>query len=147
MIAGTDFNQIRKKIRENTDKTIVFTSSDDEMARKVLEKEQINVLLINQKGRKDKLRQRDSGFNQVLAKVAKKKNVSIGINFDEILAAQGEEKAEILARVSQNVELCKKNKLNMIITTKTPRDPYDLKALGLILRMPTEMTKNMEIVR
>lgn len=143
IISGKDFNEARKKIRENKGKEIVFTSDDDELNRKVLEKETISTLLINQKGRKDRVKQRDSGFNQVLAKLAKKKNVVMGINLDEILSAVPEEKAEILSRIRQNVKLCNKNKLKMGFISKETRDEYDLKALGLVLGMPTWMTKNL----
>ena len=141
IISGKDFNETRKKIRENKGKEIVFTSDDDELNRKILEKETISMLLINQKGRKDRVKQRDSGFNQVLAKLAKKKNVIIGINLDEILGSVPEEKAEILARIRQNVKLCNKNKLKIRFISKGARNQYDLKALGLVLGMPTWMTK------
>ena len=146
IISGKDFNEARKKIRENKGKEIVFTSDDDELNRKVLEKESINVLLINQKGRKDKVKQRDSGFNQVLAKLAKKKSVSVGINLDEIMKTKEEEKAEILARIRQNVKLCNKNKLKVRFISKESneaRDWYNLKALGLVLGMPTWMVKSI----
>jgi len=144
LIQETDFNKIRQKIKSNPNKTIIFSSDNDELNRKVLEKEKINTLLINQAGRKDRLKQRDSGFNQVLAKLAKKKNVKIGINLDEILEAKGEKKKEILARIKQNIKLCNKNKLKMkFISQKYQRDIYDLKALGLILGMPTWMTKEL----
>lgn len=143
LISGKDFNEARKKIRENKGKEIIFTSDDDELARKVLEKEAISMLLINQEGRKDKVKQRSSGFNQVLSKLAKKKNVIIGINLDEILKAGEEEKAEMLARVRQNVKLCNKKKLKMEFISKEARNQYDLKALGLALGMPTWMTKDL----
>ena len=146
IISGKDFNEARKKIRENKGKEIVFTSDDDELNRKVLEKESINVLLISQKGRKDKVKQRDSGFNQVLAKLAKKKSVAVGINLDEIMKSGEEEKAEILARIRQNVKLCNKNKLKVRFISKESneaRDWYNLKALGLVLGMPTWMVKSI----
>ncbi|MDP3992399.1 MAG: hypothetical protein U1B79_01870 [Candidatus Pacearchaeota archaeon] len=146
IISGKDFNEARKKIRENKGREIVFTSDDDELNRKVLEKESINVLLINQKGRKDKVKQRDSGFNQVLAKLAKKKSVSVGINLDEIMKTKEEEKAEILARIRQNVKLCNKNKLKVRFISKESNeagDWYNLKALGLVLGMPTWMVKSI----
>ena len=148
LISPNDFNEARRKIRDvkNKGKTIVFTSDDDELARKVLEKEAINVLLINQKSRKDRVKQRGSGFNQILAKTAKKKNVVIGINLDEILKAEPEEKAEILARIRQNVKLCNKNKLKMEFISGESggaKNRHDLKGLGLALGMPTWMTKNL----
>jgi len=141
-IEENNFNEARKKIRENSDKEIIFTSNNNELNRKVLEKENIDVLLINQAGRKDKQKQRDSGFNQVLAKIAKKKEVIIGINLDEIINSKGKGKSEILARIRQNVKLCNKNKLKMkFVGFKEKRDVYDLKALGLVLGMPTWMMK------
>ena len=45
-------------------------------------------------------------------KIAKKKKVIIGINLEEITGTASEEKSEVIARIRQNVELCKKNKLN-----------------------------------
>lgn len=141
LISSREFNEARRKIKENQGKRIVFTSQDDDLSRKVLEKENIQVLLINQSGRRDRLKQRNSGFNQVLAKIAKKKGVAIGINLDEILNADKEEKAKILARIEQNIVLCNKNKLKMAFLSKLPRDQYDLKALGVVLGMPTWMTK------
>ena len=149
IIEETNFQKARNKIREarKQGKAVVFTSNDDELARKVLEKEKINALLINQVGRKDSLKQRNSGFNQVLAKIAKKKQVSIGINLQEILSSGLEEKVEILARIEQNIKLCSKNKLKVIFFTKEEKNQYDLKALGLILGMPTWMTRDMEVVR
>lgn len=145
LIQSKSFDEARKEIRKNKGKEIIFSSDDDDLNRKVLEKESVSILLLNQKSRKDRMKQRDSGFNQVLAKIAKKNNVSIGINFDEILSSKNpKEKAEILGRVTQNIKLCNKNKLKMrflSFESKQNPDKYDLKALGLVLGMPTWMLK------
>ena len=145
LIQGDNFDKVRKEIKENKDKIIIFSSNNDELNRKVLEKEPINILLLNQSLKKDRLKQKDSGFNQVLAKIAKKNNIIIGINLDEITNAKGRKKAEILARIKQNIKLCDKNKLNMkfISSEKNKRNLYDLRALGLILGMPTSMVKQL----
>src|SRR4030043_1256693 len=81
-----NFDRARKLIKENLGKKIIFSSDDDELNRKILEKEDINILLLNQAGRKDFQKQRNSGFNHIMAKLAKKKNVVIGINLDEIIS-------------------------------------------------------------
>ena len=142
LIKETDFMKARKKIKESEGEIIVFSSNDDELNRKILEKEKIDILLLNQSGRRDSQKQRTSGFNQVLAKIAKKNNVAVGINLDEIIEARN--KSEILARVKQNIKICSKNKLKMkFITEKHKRNIHDLKALGLVLGMPTWMTKNL----
>ena len=103
------FEQARKEIRKEIQKDlggkIILSSDDNELNRKVLEKEKIDILLLNVAKRKDKAKQRDSGFNHVLAKLAKKGNVTIGINLDEILSTKtGGAKAQILARVRQNIK-------------------------------------------
>jgi len=146
IIQEKTFEKARTEIRKNKGKVIIFSSNDDALNRKVLEKEQINILLINQKNRKDKQKQRDSGFNQVLARIAQKKKISIGINFDEIINTKGKERSEILARVQQNIKLCNKKKIKMyfiIQNKKNSKEVYDLKSLGLTLGMPTWMTKHL----
>ena len=146
LLTETNFSRLKEEIKKNKSKTIIFSSSDDELNRKVLEKLPIHILLLSQTGRKDRFKQRDSGFNQVLAKAAKKKNAVIGINLDEIIEAEGEKKKDILARVKQNIKLCNKNKIKMnfiALREENKRDIYDLKSLGLILGMPTWMTKNL----
>lgn len=144
IIQETNFEKAKKEINKNSKKEIIFTSDNDELNRKILEKLKINVLLINQKQRKDFQKQRNSGFNHILAKIARKKNITIGINFDEIISAQPSLKAKILARIQQNIKLCNKNKLKMkFIFTKEKRNYYDLKSLGLVLGMPTWMTRDL----
>jgi RNase P/RNase MRP subunit p30 len=144
IIRENNFEKARKLIRENKKKKIIFSSNDDELNRKILEKEDVNILLLNQAGRKDKSKQRDSGLNQVLAKIAAKKQIFIGINLDEIISSKSFQKAKILSRVSQNIKLCNKNKVKMeFIAEKNERNLYDLKALGLVLGMPTFMIKNL----
>ena len=142
-IQADNFDKARRAIRENKGKIIIFSSNDDELNKKILEKEKINVLLLNLSSRKDRMKQRDSGFNHVLAKLAKKKNISLGINLDEIINSESKGKSQILARVRQNIKLCNKNKLKIKFISDEKRDGYNLKSLGLILGMPTWMTKNL----
>jgi len=143
LIQENTFEKARKKINENKNKQIIFTSENDELNRKVLEKLKINTLLLNQKSRKDSQKQRNSGLNQVLAKIAKKNKVTIGINLEEIIESKNKEKGLILARIKQNVKLCNKNKVKMEFISKIQKkDSYELKALGSVLNMPTFMSKN-----
>lgn len=143
---GKTFEEAKKNIKELKDKfpkeKIGFVSCNDELNRKVLEKLPINFLVILQEGRKDRQKQVNSGFNQVLAKIAKKNKITIGICLDEIVQTKEKKQAEIIARVRQNIKLCSKNKLNMRFCGKTNRTPFELKALGSVLGMPTWMFKN-----
>lgn len=139
IITASNFEKARQAIK-SAKHPIIFSSNDDELNRQVLEKEKIDILLLNQKERKDFQKQRNSGFNQVLAKLCKKNNITLGINLNEIIESTKVEKAKILARVKQNIKLCNKNKVKMIFLGKK-RDNYDLKSLGYILGMPTSITK------
>jgi RNase P/RNase MRP subunit p30 len=144
LISENNFDRARKLIRESQGKKIIFSSDDDELNRKILEKENIEILLLNQEGRKDFQKQRNSGFNHVFAKLAKKKNIIIGINLDEIINSEEKQKAIILARVIQNIKICNKNKLKMKFVSKSQkRNILDLKSLGLVLGMPTWMFSNL----
>ena len=142
IIQETTFEKAKSKINKSSEKYLIFTSNDDDLNRKVLEKLSINTLLLNQKDRKDFQKQRNSGLNHILAKIAKKNKIEIGINLDEIIEAKN--KSEILARVKQNIKICNKNKIQMKFTSERyKRNPKDLQALGLVLGMPTWMTKNL----
>jgi len=149
LITETNFNKLKNKVKEAKlkEKIVIYSSEDDDLNRKAIDKLEIDILLINQTNRKDFQKQRNSGFNQVMAKIAKKRNTKIGINLDEIIDSNFiKEKSEILARVKQNIFLCKKNNIKMKFITqkkKNERKIHDLKSFGLILGMPTSMTKNL----
>lgn len=147
IITETNFTKAREliKAQKKDNKLILFVSEDDDLSRKILEKAQIDILVILQSKRKDYQKQRNSGFNQVLAKIAKKHKIQIGICLDEIINSEGKKKADILARIKQNIKLCSKNKLSMKFCGESvnKKSIYDLKALGLSLGMPTSMVKNL----
>lgn len=139
ILTEKNFNKLKLQVKE-AKSPIIFTSEDDDLNRKVLEKLKIDILLINQKGRKDFQKQRNSGFNHILAKIAKKNNIQIGINLDEIISKE----PKILARIQQNIKICNKNKIQMQFLEKNKRNFHDLKSLGLVLGMPTWMTKKLQ---
>lgn len=139
ILTEKNFNKLKLQAKE-AKSPIIFTSEDDDLNRKVLEKLKIDILLINQKGRKDFQKQRNSGFNHILAKIAKKNNIQIGINLDEIISKE----PKILARIQQNIKICNKNKIQMQFLEKNKRNFHDLKSLGLVLGMPTWMTKKLQ---
>ena len=147
IIKENTYEKVRTEINKSTDKNIIFSSNDDELNRKILEKLKINILLLNLSNRKDKLKQRNSGLNQVLAKIAQKNRISIGINLDEIIEEKNPiEKSKIISRLKQNIKLCNKNKLKIkFISQKkeNERNLHDLKSLGLVLGMPNWITKEL----
>ena len=86
MIKG-NLEEVRKqvdKLSKEGKKVVVLGGSDD-FNRKVLEMKKIDVLLSPEyKHERDMLKQRDSGLNHVLCKIAKKNDIIIGIDFNNL---------------------------------------------------------------
>lgn len=136
--------EIAKIRNKNPASRIVFSSEDDELNRQVLEKAKIDLLLLPLLQRRDFSKQRNSGFNMVLANIAKKNKIEIGIDLDELNSESKKIKSEILARIIQNIALCKKKKIQMRFILKNRKiDNYLVKSLGSSLGMPPWMTKNI----
>lgn len=148
--------EIKKEKQKNSKEKVVFSSGcsksedGDKLNRKIIEKSPPDILLINLSNRKDFQKQRNSGFNQVMAKAAKSSGVKIGINFPEIINSSGKEKARILGRLQQNIEICKKNSVDLVFVSPCnifdndylKKNKESFKSLGKVLGMPPEMAKN-----
>lgn len=116
-------NLIKKAIVEK-EKPIIIQAQNDEFNRKILEYGKFDILLSVEAGeRKDKLRQRDSGLNHVLAEIAHKNKIAIGIDLEEIEKLSGKEKATRLGRIMQNIKVCRKVKcLIKVLNYKDKKD-------------------------
>ncbi len=142
VLTEKNFSKLRDEIKKHNGDEIVFSSEDDELNRKVAEKLAVDILAIPLSGRKDFSKQRNSGLNEVVARIVKKNGIKIGIFLDEIIFSK--EKEKIISRVRQNIKLCNKNKIEMIfIEGKEKRNSVLLKSLGSTLGMPTWMTKKI----
>ncbi|MDP1729301.1 MAG: hypothetical protein Q8L27_03815, partial [archaeon] len=88
MIITTNLNEARKQAdklrKEKPEEKIVILSQDDEFNRKALEIKGLNMLVINGAlGVKDYMKQRNSGLNEVLARICAEKGIDIGILVEE----------------------------------------------------------------
>ena len=117
----------------------------EEKNRKTVENKQVDILVAPERvGRKDRLNQRDSGLNDVLCKLAKENDVAIGFSFSDLLNSKY--RAVVLGRMMQNVRLCRKYKVRMVLASFAHdpwdmRSAYDLLAFGQVLGMtPKEAT-------
>jgi len=99
-----------KTLIKTSVKPIIVIAKDDDFNRKILEYEKINVIKDFEYGRKDSLRQLNSGLNSFLASLASKNNISIGIDMEELRKQLKKDKAVLLARIMQNIKICRKAK-------------------------------------
>ncbi|MFA5992610.1 MAG: hypothetical protein WC796_02820 [Candidatus Pacearchaeota archaeon] len=144
LVKGSSINEARKEIEKNakSGKKIVLAAGDDEVNRKMLESAKVDYILGLENGiRKDKLKQRDSGFNQVLAKIAHENNVALGIDFSEISKLKDKEFSMYAGRLMQNIKLCNKYKVKMVLFNYSGKNRHDLMAFLLSLGMSTIMAK------
>ena len=94
---------------EKEGKTII--GKDIAFNRKVLESKETKILILQHKPKKEGLKQRESGLNQVLCKIAKDNNKTLAFDLNELKKEKDKKtKAEILSRMLQNIKLTKKFK-------------------------------------
>ena len=143
IISSTNLQEIRNQIQKvkqtNKEETIIIKAGDEEFNRKVLEIKGINILLDPQASyKKDKLKQRDSGLNEFLCKLAAKNNIKIGISISELQVLQALEKAKTLARIIQNIQLCKRTKTKIILWPENKYNNLDTIAFITTLKGSTQ---------
>lgn len=123
----------------NFDELNIVEGGDDKKNRKIVETKNIDILISPEKIRvKDFMHSRDSGLNQVLCKLAKKNEIAIGFDFNLVLKAKN--RAVIIGRMMQNVKLCRKYKVKMVLLSGAfneleMRNPKDLISFGIVLGM------------
>jgi len=107
--------------------------------RKVLENKNTKMLILSHRDKKDKLKQRDSGLNQVLCKIAKANNIVLAFDLNELKGKNKLEKAKILARMLQNIKLIKKYKNKfLLLNFKNKSQAF---SFLLNLGLPTKQAK------
>lgn len=129
-----------KEFKKNK-KTIIVTSQDEGYDRKVLEIKDVNIFLLDLIDRKDRLKQRDSGLNEYMSKLAKKNNIKIGIDLDDIIKLNKNKKAIVLSRLIQNINLCKRTGCEIIVLNSKKYHKNDIISFFLSLKSSSTQAK------
>ena len=117
-------SQDANKIKINSKLTVAKSSDKD---RFLIENKKIKVIYgFEELGRKDYLHQRASGLNHIMCELAKKNNVSIGFSYSSLLNNEIDSPV-VIGRMAQNIKLCQKYKVKMIIGSFA-ENPFDLRA-------------------
>jgi RNase P/RNase MRP subunit p30 len=144
IINTSNLNQARKQIQfaKKSKKQVIVKAQDETFNRKILENQDIDIFLSPElHDRKDYMKQRDSGLNEFLAKLAKKSNIKIGINLQEIQKLSPKEKSIILSRIKQNITICKRTNTKMIIMNREKFTKQDIISFFLTLGASTQQAK------
>lgn len=145
IITAINVDEVRKTIeklkKEKQSEQVVVLAQTPEFNRKIVEMGSVDVLLSPElHNRQDKLKERDSGLNEVLCRLAVKNNIKVGVDLDKIKKLNDLDKAKVLSRVMQNILLCKKTKCELILFGKF--DEKDAFSLLLTLGASTSQAKN-----
>jgi len=150
LIVANNARDLRKKVNKEFGLVVVMGSS---LNRDALSNGKVDILLGPHSGVvRDYLHSRNSGLNDVLCKLAKKNNVAVGFSFSDVLNAHSFERALILGRMMQNVALCRKFKVPMVLGSFAfdkleMRSPKDLVSFALLLGMsPAEAKRSLSFV-
>jgi RNase P/RNase MRP subunit p30 len=147
IIKETNITKVRSKIQsllfKDKNAKIVVQGRDGDFNRKLIETKGVNTLILNDSKAKDYMKQRDSGLNEVIAKLAAKNKVTIATDLDEILKQSDLEKGKSLARLKQNIMLCKKAKCELVFLTK--QDKKSIASLMLTLGASTSQAKKSSL--
>ena len=140
MINTTNIEQAKNLIKSEKVKPTIVLAQNDEFNRKVLEYGKFDILLSVERGnRKRTLRTIDSGLNHVLAEIAAKNKVSIGIDMDELRTLEKEERANRLEKIKQNIKICRKAKTKLVLFNY--KDKKDALAFLISLGSSTKQAK------
>ncbi len=137
----------KEKQNQKNKRYIIVKAKSEKFNRKILENEQIYAIFgLELTEKKDKLKQKSSGLNEILAKIAVKNNIKIAVSLKELTKLGTTDKANLIARIKQNIKLCRKAKCSLIIASfakkaSEMRDAYDIFSLCLTLGMNTKQAK------
>lgn len=122
---------------------------DDEFNRRALETLKIDYLFSPElTPQKDSLKQRSSGLNHVIAKIAKDKKITIVVALNFIFSETDKKtKSILISRIIQNIKICRKAKCEMKFATlaKSPEELLDEKqiaSIGFSLNMSSQQVRD-----
>jgi len=118
----------------------------NENIRQVVEKKKVDFIFECEKEpRSDFIHQRNSGLNHIICRFAKENNIAVAFSFSSLLNLRT--RAKIMGRMAQNIKLCRKYGLKMIIAPFADepykmRAPSDLISLFVTLGMQKSQAKD-----
>jgi len=119
----------------------VHVGGNEDSYQKVLQQGHLDILMNPELTmKKDHLHWRASGLNQVLLALAQKRDVAIGFGLRPLLQVDDAQRAVLLGRMMQNVRLCRKYKVRMVLCSFAKdlfglRSASDVQSFGRVLGM------------
>lgn len=144
-----DYRKEILEARKKIDIVIVLGRGDAKENRNIIESSPDVLLSPHHGSKKDFMKERGSGLDHVICRIAAKNKIAIGIDFSEILNADEKERVAILGRIIQNIKLCRKYKVKVLFASFASslfemRAVQDLMAFAQAIGMtPVEAKKSL----
>jgi hypothetical protein len=120
----------------------VVAVRSSEYDRVLFERTLAPTLLLNlgEGTKEDRMHQRDAGLNQPLMRDIARREAKVVLSVASLLRAEGQERATLMGRWMQNIALCRKMKVKVVIASCASmpyemRSCHDMQSLGIILGM------------
>ena len=115
-------------------KKIAVYGYSEEVNKAALENKKVEMLINPERYFfEDKMDSRNSGLNDALCKLARDNGIKIAIEIDYLLKLNEEERIRKLGKIMQNMMLCNKYKVPIVVLDKEGRNEKDLKGFALSL--------------
>ncbi len=117
MISEKNIEKARREIQKlvRSGEKVIVEAGDDNFNRKIFEIKDVDMVVGLEFDRRDRLKQRDSGMNEILAKLAKKNGIVVGFDVARLCKLDSLEKGKVLSRLRQNIQLCKRTGARIVV--------------------------------
>lgn len=106
-----------KKLKQTH--TIIFDATNSDQTRIVVEKGLADIIINSEfHNEKDYTYQPNSGLDYVICNIMSKKGIKYGFMFDKIKIGLNNQSKILFSRITQNVFLCKKHKVEIVCDNK-----------------------------
>lgn len=144
LIDTNNINEARKVIDKcaNSGEKAVVVLKNEEFNRKIIENKKVYAILFrdfSSLGENKRLKQRDSGLNQVMCSLANENNIRVALDLDFFV--KNKNFLDYLTRFLQNVKLINKYKCKFILVNVRSYDMVDLMGLLSSFGFNTELAK------
>ncbi len=141
-IESKSVQQEARKVRQDAE--VVIARGSDKINRLASECWEVDMIGSPElHGEKDFMHQSNSGIDYVIARACAERGIAVELNFSNALNSRGRKRTEIMARMAQNVRICRDTGCGAVITSGARdehglRAPRDLMAFGILLGMSPE---------
>ena len=145
VVSSKNVQQDVRKVRKDAE--VIIVSGDDRINRLASDCWEVDIIgSPEMHDGNDFMHQANSGIDYVIARACAERGIAIELNFSNILNSYGRRRARIMARMAQNVRICRDKRCDVVITSGAKgkhglRAPRDLMAFGILLGMTPEEAK------